>query len=149
MSEDGTDCQVEALRGPRLATDLDAHIGNQIRLRRLVLGLSQQTLAGRLGITFQQIQKYESGANRISASRLFLLGQQLGVPLQYFFEGANVDEPVSGAADPADIMAILGSRDGATLIRGFLALKNPVLRRAVVQFITTVAQEGIETSCEE
>lgn len=81
-----TPAQGVVCRG-RLTTPLDTHIGNRIKLLRLLRGLSQERVAEAVGITFQQVQKYESGANRISASRLYALADYLGVSLDYFFDG--------------------------------------------------------------
>lgn len=76
---------------------VDAHVGSRVRLRRMLVGLSQEKLGERMGLTFQQIQKYEKGVNRIGASRLFQLSQILEVPVQFFFEGAP---SVDGMAQP-------------------------------------------------
>ena len=72
---------------------IDVHVGSRVKLRRSLMNLSQSELAKMLGITFQQVQKYERGANRVSASRLFHLGQILNVPIEFFFEGFNSKKP--------------------------------------------------------
>jgi transcriptional regulator with XRE-family HTH domain len=76
----------EEERGSRRPNPIDAHVGSRVRLRRMLLGMSQEKLGERLGLTFQQVQKYEKGVNRIGASRLFDLAQILGVPVQFFYE---------------------------------------------------------------
>ncbi len=81
-------------RGSRRANPIDVHVGARVRLRRMLLGMSQEKLGEHLGLTFQQIQKYEKGINRIGASRLFDLSQVLGVPVQFFYE----ELAVGGAA---------------------------------------------------
>src|SRR5690606_38628517 len=83
-------------RGSRRANPIDVHVGSRVRLRRMLLGMSQEKLGEHLGLTFQQIQKYEKGINRIGASRLFDLSKVLGVPVQFFYE----DLPSSGAEAP-------------------------------------------------
>ncbi len=90
---------------------VDVHVGKQLRTQRALYGLSQNDLAKQLGVTFQQLQKYESGANRTSASRLWEAGKALGVPVSYFFEGLG--EKTDPAAD------ILGTRAGLELVRDF------------------------------
>ncbi len=81
----------------RQAHPVDVHVGGRVRLRRVFLGYSQEKLANALGLTFQQIQKYERGANRISASKLYELSRILNVPVTYFFEGVEADGDSSGA----------------------------------------------------
>src|SRR6478672_13952930 len=82
----------ETPRGSRRANPMDVHVGSRVRLRRMLLGMSQEKLGEHLGLTFQQVQKYEKGINRIGASRLFDLSKVLGVPVQFFFEEAPSGE---------------------------------------------------------
>ena len=84
-------------RGSRRANPIDVHVGSRVRLRRMLLGMSQEKLGEHLGLTFQQIQKYEKGINRIGASRLFDLSQVLGVPVQFFYEELAVAGAERGA----------------------------------------------------
>ena len=79
-----------------MTSDIDLHVGKRLRRRRRLLGLTQQQLAESVGIRFQQIQKYECGANRVSASRLFELAESLDVPVQYFYEGLSKRDEVNG-----------------------------------------------------
>src|SRR6185295_1558053 len=114
---------VEALdsdeKGSRRPNPIDVHVGSRVRFRRMLLGMSQERLGEKLGLTFQQIQKYEKGINRIGASRLFDLAQVLGVPVQFFYEEAPAAEAKQLIADgfaerSADnsIVEFLRSRDG-------------------------------------
>jgi transcriptional regulator with XRE-family HTH domain len=104
--------------------------------------MSQTEVADRLGITFQQIQKYEKGMNRVGASRLQQISEVLGVSPFYFFEGAptvgkKMPTPIDGELSEHAIVSFLGTRDGATLVRGFLAIKQKPIRRALIEFIGT------------
>src|SRR6266852_8547342 len=83
----------EGEKGTRRPNPIDVHVGSRVRFRRMLLGMSQEKLGERLGLTFQQVQKYEKGINRIGASRLFDLAQVLGVPVQFFYEEAPSGEP--------------------------------------------------------
>src|ERR1700733_557037 len=80
-------------KGSRRANPIDVHVGSRVRFRRMLLGMSQEKLGEKLGLTFQQVQKYEKGINRIGASRLFDLAQVLGVPVQFFYEEVPAGEP--------------------------------------------------------
>ncbi len=106
---------------------VDVHVGGRIRQRRWMLGITQQDLAERLGVSFQQVQKYESGTNRVSASRLWMIAVLLGVPVTFFFEGLDAEgepEPTPAAsADPSPVPADLPlDRDAMTLLRSFCAI---------------------------
>ncbi|MGH7030496.1 MAG: helix-turn-helix domain-containing protein [Stellaceae bacterium] len=79
-------------RGTGVPNPIDVHVGNRVRMRRLLLGMNQETLANALGLTFQQVQKYEGGANRVSASRLSAMAEILGVPISYFFGDLRADD---------------------------------------------------------
>ena len=129
---------------------IDVHVGNRVRMRRMLIGMSQERLARELGLTFQQVQKYEKGTNRISASRLYRMAQILGVPVQYFFEDlpASISsEGVEGMAEAhshAMIMDFLGSSEGLQLNRHFAAIRNPAVRRAVVELVRNLAKANGE-----
>jgi transcriptional regulator with XRE-family HTH domain len=86
-------------RGTGVPNPIDVHVGARIRMRRLLLGMNQETLANALGLTFQQVQKYEGGANRVSASRLSTMAEILGVPISYFFGDL---QPEDGDVSPED-----------------------------------------------
>ena len=114
------------MRGATAATAVDVHIGQRLRMRRKLAGLSQEQLAERLGVTFQQVQKYEKGTNRISASRLFGAARLLSVPVSYFFEGlatpeAEAEHAIPMTRDEHDLL--LAFRSAREDVRGpFIAL---------------------------
>ena len=107
---------------------VDVHVGKRIRHRRWLVGMTQQQLAEQLGIKFQQIQKYETGANRVSASRLWDIADALDVSVSFFFEGLETeqDAPVSAAAMPSDI---LGDKEALDLVRSYYAIPENQRRR--------------------
>jgi len=127
---------------PRTTTAVDIHVGQKIRGRRIFLQMSQTEVADALGITFQQIQKYEKGLNRVGASRLQQISDALGVSPFYFFEGAptvgkKTPTPDEGELSERTIVSFLGTREGAALVRGFLAIKQKTVRRALIDFVGT------------
>jgi transcriptional regulator with XRE-family HTH domain len=143
-SDDG-----EALeRGTRRPNPVDIHVGNRVRLQRMLIGISQEKLGERLGLTFQQVQKYEKGINRIGASRLFELSRVLGVPVQFFYE----DAPVSGAQSAAPgfaerssdshVFEFLSSREGLELNRAFSRITDPKVRKSVLDLVRSLADEA-------
>jgi transcriptional regulator with XRE-family HTH domain len=111
-------------------------------MRRLMLGMSQEKLADRLGITFQQVQKYEKGVNRISASRLQHVGDILEVPISFFFEYAPAPtghgRGLAEASSPAYVNDFLASSEGLTLLKAFMKIDDPVLRRSIVRLVEAV-----------
>jgi transcriptional regulator with XRE-family HTH domain len=122
----------------------DKHVGARIRMRRLMLGMSQTALADGLDLTFQQIQKYEKGVNRIGASRLQQIAHILRVPVEFFFEGGPA---VSGAkADTADapslahVSEFLATPDGLALVASFMKIRSAKLRRSIVELVSYLAQ---------
>jgi transcriptional regulator with XRE-family HTH domain len=138
-------------KGSRRANPIDIHVGSRVRFRRMLLGMSQEKLGERLGLTFQQVQKYEKGINRIGASRLFDLAQVLGVSVQFFYEEAPVGESRADApdgqvgADGQDehsIVEFLRSRDGLELNRAFVRIPDLKARRAIVDLVRSLANEA-------
>ena len=127
----------------RAADDLDRALGNAIRLRRRSLNLTQEQLASACGISFQQVQKYERGANRIGASRLHDLSRVLDVPVSFFFEGVPLPTDKIGGfaedASPEYVQATLSTSDGLALVKAFSQVKNPKLRRRIVDLIEEMA----------
>jgi transcriptional regulator with XRE-family HTH domain len=120
----------------------DGHVGRRIRMRRLLLHMSQEKLAGKLGVTFQQVQKYEKGTNRVSASRLQEVSQVLQVPVQFFFDGLpEVKTTGKGRDDASDTFAsdFLATSDGITVAKAFAKIKNRALRRLIVQLTKEIA----------
>jgi len=127
----------------RSATVVDAHIGQKIRARRNLLGMSQTELADTAGITFQQVQKYEKGANRVGAGRLKQFSDALGVPPSYFFEGVPTvgkkpPAPQEGEISEDTIVSFLGTREGAALVRAFMAIKQKPIRQTAIAFLETL-----------
>ena len=130
-------------RGSRRANPVDVHVGSRVRLRRMLLGMSQEKLGEHLGLTFQQIQKYEKGINRIGASRLYDLARVLGVPVQFFYEElpARGDATTGLAERPAESYAVefLGSREGLELNKAFARITDPRVRRSIVELVRAYA----------
>jgi transcriptional regulator with XRE-family HTH domain len=127
----------------RGTTAVDAYVGQKIRARRTLLGLSQTELANVAGITFQQVQKYEKGTNRVGASRLQQFSEALGVSPMYFFEGLptagkKAPAPNEGELSEDTIVSFLGTREGAALVRGFLAIRQKPIRQNLIAFIDTL-----------
>ena len=110
---------------------VDMHVGQRLRMRRTLLGMSQEMLAERLGISFQQLQKYEKGSNRLSASRLFELSRMLDVPVSYFFDELPNDGEVSADA-PADPLM---KRESLELVRAYYDISDPRIRQHLVELI--------------
>ena len=130
---------------------IDVHVGSRVRLRRSMQRMSQEKLGEALGITFQQIQKYEKGTNRIGASRMQQISQALNVPVSFFFEDAPVpNAAVEGMAESGStsyVVDFLGSPEGIELNRAFVRISNPALRRKVIDLVRTLADEtGIADS---
>ncbi|MDL1873528.1 helix-turn-helix transcriptional regulator [Deltaproteobacteria bacterium PRO3] len=148
--EDAIDDDVDSERSSRKPNPIDAHVGMRVRLRRMLLGMSQEKLGEHLGLTFQQVQKYEKGVNRIGASRLFDLSRVLGVPVQFFYDEAPadlVDTPSApGFAErPTETYVIdfLSTREGLELNKAFVKIADPRVRRSVVELVRTLG--GDET----
>ncbi len=104
---------------------VDVHVGKRVRHRRWMVGMTQQQLADKVGIKFQQIQKYETGMNRVSASRLWDMSSALGVPISFFFDGVNGAAAPSGAVE-GDILA---DREALELVRSYYAIPEHQRRR--------------------
>jgi transcriptional regulator with XRE-family HTH domain len=126
---------------------IDKHVGSRMRMRRRMLDMSQTEVAEALGLTFQQVQKYEKGANRIGASRLQQISRILKVPVPFFFEGApSAFEalPAVGdtAADPSPsyVADFLATSDGLALVKAFVGIDDPKVRRAIVRLVEEIAE---------
>ena len=122
----------------------DVHVGSRVRMRRLMLGMSQNKLAQVLGVTFQQVQKYEKGANRISSSRLQQIADKLQVPVTFFFEGGP-SEGNATAPWPMFVSEYTSSSDGLRLTKAFVRLKNRDLRQCIVALVEEIAARYPET----
>ncbi len=127
---------------------IDVHVGNRLRMRRLMLDMSQSEVATAVGVTFQQLQKYEKGLNRVSASRLQHLSHLLQVPVPFFFEGAVTrTEATAGGNAKAVVSSLayvnefLANSDGLALVKAFVCIPNPKLRRAIVLFVEQITAE--------
>jgi transcriptional regulator with XRE-family HTH domain len=123
----------------------DKHVGARVRMRRMMLAMSQEKLGDALGLTFQQVQKYEKGTNRIGASRLQQISNILQVPVSFFFEGSpNNSNPESGfseAPSPSYVSDFLATSDGLALTRAFMKIKTPKLRRRIVDLVEQIAAD--------
>ncbi|HVH03878.1 MAG TPA: helix-turn-helix transcriptional regulator [Amaricoccus sp.] len=108
---------------------VDVHVGKRVRHRRWMVGMTQQQLGDIVGIKFQQIQKYETGMNRISASRLWDIAQALGVSISFFFEGFHDDEKPATAADPEIRGDLLADKEALELVRSYYAIPEAQRRR--------------------
>ncbi|ENT04472.1 helix-turn-helix domain-containing protein [Brucella sp. 63/311] len=126
---------------------IDMHVGSRIRLRRNMLGLSQEKLGENLGITFQQIQKYEKGTNRVGASRLQAISSILNVPVSFFFE----DAPGSGSSggdgfaednEATYVVDFLNSNEGVQLTRAFTNISDPKVRRKIIDLVKSLAADA-------
>jgi len=130
-------------RGTGVPNPIDIHVGNRVRMRRLLLGMNQETLANALGLTFQQVQKYEGGANRVSASRLSAMAEILGVPISYFFGDLRPDDdPVS----PEDQRwrEHLQRPETIEFIRLYYAIPDQKIRRQFLEMAKTLAESFTE-----
>ncbi|MEE1612081.1 helix-turn-helix domain-containing protein [Microvirga sp. CF3016] len=123
----------------KLPNEADRHIGKRIRLRRIALGMSQEKLAGALGLTFQQIQKYEKGINRIGAGRLHEIGMILGVDVTYFFHGLLECTALTNANDNALDM-VASTPHGAKLIELFASVEDSNIQRSIVRLVEAVLE---------
>jgi transcriptional regulator with XRE-family HTH domain len=124
------------------AHPVDRHVGLRIRMRRKELGVSQERLADAVGLTFQPVQTYERGANRVSASRLWEIAAALQVPIGYFYEG--LPEPNDDSVAPArrDVQDLLLTSDGPELAAGFLGVRSAKVRRRIVELVRAMADDG-------
>lgn len=124
---------------------IDRHVGSRVRMQRVLMKMSQEKLGEALGLTFQQVQKYEKGTNRIGASRLQQISKTLNVPPSFFFEGA----PVAGASgngfveesSSQYVVDFLSSAEGLHLNRSFARIKDPKVRKKVIDLIATLAEQ--------
>jgi len=141
--------------GPESGPDaVDIHVGSRIRLRRTLLGMSQSALAERVGLTFQQIQKYERGANRVSASRLWEFSQTLDVPVSFFFDDMDAKTAARGGAPGVTAPALGGSgsedavltrRETLELVRAYYKIADPGVRRRLFDLTKATAHIGQAT----
>ena len=126
---------------------VDTHVGSRVRMRRMMLSMSQEKLGNTLGLTFQQVQKYEKGTNRIGASRLQHISHILRVPVPFFFEGApRVARASVGkgeAPSPDYVTDFLASTDGLALTKAFMRIKDTKLRRRIVHLVEQITVDNV------
>lgn len=128
---------------PKSPNPTDIYVGGRIRLRRTMIGMSQERLAEFLGITFQQVQKYEKGTNRVGASRLQSIASALNVPVTFFFQqeaGPLVLDGIETPSEEATLSEFMTSKDGIVLNRAFLKIKDGRVRKSVVALTKAIAQ---------
>jgi len=128
---------------------VDVHVGRRLRLKRTIMGLSQEAVGKEIGVTFQQIQKYERGINRMGASRLYDFAKVLRVPIQYFFEGFGdyASEEVNAYAlgePPAQQFEHepVNNRETLEVMRAYYRIKNPAVRKRIIDLIKAIAEEN-------
>ena len=141
-----------ARRGRRPRGDgphpVDIHVGSRIRMRRTLLGLSQEKLGDALGLTFQQVQKYERGANRVGSSRLFEISRILDVPVSFFFEDMPGDVAAAATAQQADPTGEstqrdpLAKRETLELLRAYYRIGDPRVRKRIFELMKAIAADG-------
>lgn len=134
---------------PRASDSVDAHVGSRVRLRRTLLGLSQTNLADKLGLTFQQVQKYERGHNRIGAGRLYKLSQVLDVPVSFFFDDMGEMIPQTSAAaqlggTAANDPGQMSKRETLELVRAYYRIRDPRVRKAIFELVKATGPREAE-----
>jgi len=129
----------------KLPNPIDRYVGSRVRLQRMLAGLSQERLGDALGVTFQQVQKYEKGTNRISASRLQQIADLLKVEVSYFFHGASQTNPVAPQPDGMSVQEVFDhtmTSQGVQLNKAFVRIKNQQIRRRLVDLAEVLAEES-------
>jgi len=126
---------------------VDKYVGSRVRMRRIMLGMSQEKLGEALGLTFQQVQKYEKGTNRVGASRIQQIAEILQIPVSFLFEGGPSARAGStqtdGTASPAYVSDFLATSEGLALTRAFTRITDAKLRRSIVEMVEQIAaREG-------
>jgi transcriptional regulator with XRE-family HTH domain len=131
-------------QGRHPPSPIDIHVGSRMRMRRMMLGMSQEKLGEAFGLTFQQVQKYEKGTNRMGSSRLQQAADILGVAVPFFFEGAGGFQGNANALLPTYIDDFVASEDGLRLAKAFMRIARPALQRRIVAFVNEIAGEAGE-----
>jgi transcriptional regulator with XRE-family HTH domain len=133
----------------KIPNPIDQHVGSRVRMRRMMVGMSQERLGESLGLTFQQVQKYEKGSNRIGASRLQEISNVLDVPVEFFFEGV----PMSGSGEslgfneapsPGYVSNFLSSSEGVQLTKAFIRIRDVKVRRKIIELVVALATDADE-----
>ena len=128
------------------ANPIDIQVGNRVRIRRMLIGMSQERLGDLLGLTFQQVQKYEKGVNRIGAGRLFEVSRILNVPVDFFYEGVNDAAQSANETDGAPVMDFVSSGEGLQLSLAFMKIKDAKVRKRVLDLVKSLAEEEAQKS---
>jgi transcriptional regulator with XRE-family HTH domain len=132
------------------ANPIDVQVGNRVRIRRMLIGMSQERLGDLLGLTFQQVQKYEKGVNRIGAGRLFEMARILNVPIDFFYDGVEATRAgQSGMAEPEGappVMEFVSSGEGLQLSLAFMKIKDAKVRKRVLDLVKSLAEEEDQKS---
>ena len=129
----------------KLPNPIDVHVGSRVRMRRMLVGMSQEKLGDSLGLTFQQVQKYEKGANRIGASRLFQISRVLGVSVSFFYEGLTGDGE-GNEVDQAEVdqsvfeLDMLSSSEGIQLNSAFFSIRDPKVRKKILELVKALGE---------
>lgn len=125
------------------ANPIDVQVGNRVRIRRMLIGMSQERLGDLLGLTFQQVQKYEKGVNRIGAGRLFEVARILNVPVDFFYEGLDAVQGSAGVndAENAPVMEFVSSGEGLQLSLAFMKIKDSKVRKRVLDLVKSLSEE--------
>lgn len=126
------------------ANPIDVQVGNRVRIRRMLIGMSQERLGDLLGLTFQQVQKYEKGVNRIGAGRLFEVARILNVPVDFFYEGLSTESQPGaseGEAATPPVMEFVSSGEGLQLSLAFMKIKDSKVRKRVLDLVKSLAEE--------
>ncbi len=132
----------------KLPNPIDVHVGSRVRMRRMLIGMSQEKLGDSLGLTFQQVQKYEKGSNRIGASRLFNIARVLGVSIEFFYEGLTGDGEGGVGFDQAEAdqsafeLDMLSSTEGIQLNSAFFSISDPKVRKKVLELVKALGETG-------
>lgn len=139
----------------KLPNPIDKHVGSRVRMQRVLIGMSQERLGGALGLTFQQVQKYEKGTNRIGASRLQQIAGILKVPPAFFFEkmpddGADAAHGAPGLAEegPGFVVDFLSTSEGLMLNKAFVRIKEARVRKKIIDLVNALADEAAATPAE-
>jgi len=127
----------------KVPNPIDTYVGSRVRMRRLMLGMSQERLADQIGVTFQQVQKYEKGTNRIGASRLQTIAGVLGIPVSFFFQQDNSQTLTTDGIAPVqgleDLSEFLTSKEGLGLNKAFMKISDTTVRQSILTLVTSLA----------
>ena len=123
------------------ANPIDIQVGNRVRIRRMLIGMSQERLGDLLGLTFQQVQKYEKGVNRIGAGRLFEVSRILNVPVDFFYEGVAAQLAGNEQENAAPVMEFVSSGEGLQLSLAFMKIKDTKVRKRVLDLVKSLSEE--------